>query len=302
MTPRLWAIVPVLVTSMRLPGATCGDDSAMVNSTKLGGNRVASRTGTVTTVVALGQADGDDRGEHHDDGHTEHQHRPDVAADRRPVRRRRGGPRSWPASGSRVSSRVCGHAVRLRWNDAQHDQHDHHCGADEGDDGGDPGDGADGRPGVGRQEQAAQRLALEQRVALVADGVGIGLQLVDGRLRGAVGDGVLDGGGCRPLGTAQVGVGGTVGEALEVAADVAGVGLGLAAGGHLLAGVLEQVAAAVILQRGGVRERDVLRRQLVTDVVLGEPVAPDAGGRRRRTARRPRPLRWRSAPCRRLGA
>ena len=46
---------------------------------------------------------------------------------------------------------------------------------------------------------------------------------------------------------------------VEVAADVAGVGLGLGTGGDLLAGVAEEVGAALLFQGGGVGERDVLR-------------------------------------------
>ena len=61
----------------------------------------------------------------------------------------------------------------------EHDQDGHDSGGDEGADGGDPGDRADRRPGVGGQEQTAQRLALEQAVALGGDPVGGGLQRVD---------------------------------------------------------------------------------------------------------------------------
>ena len=69
----------------------------------------------------------------------------------------------------------------------------------EGDDGGDPRDAPDGRPGVGRQQQAAQRLALEEGVALVGELVGGRLQLRHRRLVGAAVDGRLDLGPGGPL-------------------------------------------------------------------------------------------------------
>jgi hypothetical protein len=98
--------------------------------------------------------------------------------------------------------------------------------------------------------------------------------LVDGGLRGAVVDGSLDGGGRGPFGLAEDGVGGAPGDLGEMAGDVAGVDLGLGAGGHVLAGVADEVGAAVGLEGGGVGERDVLRGQFTADVVVGEAVAP----------------------------
>ena len=120
------------------------------------------------------------------------------------------------------------------------DQDGHHAGGDEGADGGDAGDHADRRPGVGRQQQAAQGLALEQAVALCADDVGVGLQVVDLGLGLAGVDRRGDVGlGCALRG-AEVGVGGAVGDPVEVAVDEAGVGLGLAAGVETLVGELRR--------------------------------------------------------------
>src|SRR5690606_1080499 len=112
-----------------------------------------------------------------------------------------------------------------------------------GDPGGDAGDPADRRPGEARQQQTPQRLAPEQGVPLALQLVGPGLQLGDLLLGGAALDGLLDGG----LGAAVVdlGVPLAVGDLLQVAVDVAGVGLGLGAGGDLLARVLDQVVAAL---------------------------------------------------------
>ena len=59
-----------------------------------------------------------------------------------------------------------------------------------------------------------------------------------------------------------------------MAIDVAGVGLGFAAGGDLLAGVLHQVGAAVFFEGGLVGEEDVLGGQFVADVVVSEVAAP----------------------------
>ena len=73
---------------------------------------------------------------------------------------------------------------------------------------------------------------------------------------------------------AEVGVGGAVGDPFQVAVDEAGVGLGFGAGVDLLVGELDEVGAAFLGQVGGGREADVLRRQLVADVVAGEVVAP----------------------------
>ena len=72
--------------------------------------------------------------------------------------------------------------------EAEHDEHEHRRGGDEGGDGGDAGDAADRRPGEGRQQQAAQRLAPEQRVALAGERVDRGLQFGD---RGLVLAGVV---------------------------------------------------------------------------------------------------------------
>ena len=76
------------------------------------------------------------------------------------------------------------------------------------------------------------------------------------------------------LRAAELGVGEAIGDAFEVAVDEAGVGLGLGAGRDLLVGVLDEVVASFFLERRLVREEDVLRRQLVADVVVGEVAAP----------------------------
>ena len=97
----------------------------------------------------------------------------------------------------------------------EHDEDDHRGGGDEGDGGGDPGDAADRRPGERRQQQAAQRLAAEQRVALAGDLVDGALQLGD---RGVVFAGLFGGGEGRPglaLRAAELGVGGAIGDALR---------------------------------------------------------------------------------------
>jgi hypothetical protein len=57
-----------------------------------------------------------------------------------------------------------------------------------------------------------------------------------------------------------------------VAGDEAGVGLGLVAGGDLLVCVGDQVVPALLGEGGGVGEGDVLRGQLVVDVVLAATV------------------------------
>jgi hypothetical protein len=59
-----------------------------------------------------------------------------------------------------------------------------------------------------------------------------------------------------------------------VAPDVAGVGLSLGSGGHLLAGVPHQVVATLLPEAGPVGEEHPLRGQLVVDVVVGEVGAP----------------------------
>ena len=80
--------------------------------------------------------------------------------------------------------------------------------------------------------------------------VGLGLQLGD---VAACSPGVLGGLDGR-LGGAlrgpEVGVGRAVGDAVEMVVDEAGVGLGLGAGRHLLAGVPDQVVAALLLEAG----------------------------------------------------
>ena len=149
-------------------------------------------------------------------------------------------------------------------------QHRHHCGGDEGADRCVAGDHADRRPGEGGQQQASQRLALEERVPLGCHSVGLGLQLGDGSLRLAVVDRFGDRRRGGPLDGAEVGVGLAVGDPFEVPVDEAGVGLGLRARGDLLAGVLDEVRSSLAVQRLGVGERDVLRGQLVMDVVVGE--------------------------------
>ena len=79
-------------------------------------------------------------------------------------------------------------------------------------------------------------------------------------------------------GPPEVGVGGAAGDVGEVPVDEAGVGLGLGAGGDLFAGVLDEVGAALLLERRLVGEEDVLGGQLVADVVLGEVAAPGQQG------------------------
>src|SRR3546814_17880572 len=69
-----------------------------------------------------------------------------------------------------------------------------------------------------------------------------------------------------------------VGDAVEVAVDVAGVGLGLCAGVDVLAAVLHQVVAAFGFEGLGGSEGDVLRAELVTDVVGREAGAPAEEG------------------------
>src|SRR3546814_12370973 len=69
-----------------------------------------------------------------------------------------------------------------------------------------------------------------------------------------------------------------VGDAVEVAVDVAGVGLGLCAGVDVLAAVLHQVVEAFGFEGLGGSEGDVLRAELVTAVVGREAGAPAAEG------------------------
>src|SRR5690606_39668813 len=91
-------------------------------------------------------------------------------------------------------------------------------------------------------------------------------------------DGLLGGG--RGAAVVALGVPLAVGDLLQVAVDVAGVGLGLGAGGDLLARVLDQVVAALRAEALLVGEEDPLRRQLVPDVVVrevGAPAPPAAG-------------------------
>ena len=140
----------------------------------------------------------------------------------------------------------------------EHRQDQHQTAGDEGADGGVAGDGADLRPGEGRQQQATQGLATEERVALARDLRCGCLQGVDLGLRLAGVDGGLDLGLGGPLGCAEIGVGGALGDALQVAVDVAGVGLGAFTGGQLLAGEAEQVGPLLGGQLLGAREADVL--------------------------------------------
>ena len=72
----------------------------------------------------------------------------------------------------------------------------------------------------------------------------------------------------------EVGVRRAVGDAVEVVGDVAGVGLGVGARRDLLTGVADEVLAAFLLEAGPVREVDVLRGELLADVVVGEVAAP----------------------------
>ena len=110
-------------------------------------------------------------------------------------------------------------------DDSKSHQDCHDCGGGEGGDGCDPGDGADRGPCVGREQEAPERLTLEEGVALAGDAIGRGLQLGDLGIRCAGVDRCLDVGlGCA-LGGSEVGVGGAVGDCLEVAVDEAGVGL-----------------------------------------------------------------------------
>jgi hypothetical protein len=75
----------------------------------------------------------------------------------------------------------------------------------------------------------------------------IALQLGDLRLGRSVclggRDGLLGGG----LRGAEIGVGGAIGDALEVTVDEAGVGLGLSTGVHVLTGELHEVVATLLL-------------------------------------------------------
>ena len=72
-------------------------------------------------------------------------------------------------------------AVRRRWISPRTTSTSITAGGDEGHDGGDAGDAADRRPGERRQQQATQRLAPEQAVALPGDLISCGLQFGDGR-------------------------------------------------------------------------------------------------------------------------
>ncbi len=129
-------------------------------------------------------------------------------------------------------------------DDAEDDEDEHDGCGDEGDGGGDPGDPSDRRPGEGRQQQATQCFAAEQRVTLSGDLVDGALQFGD---RGVVFTGFLgggEGGAGFALGAAQLGVGGAVGDPLEVSVDEAGVGLGFVPGGDLFVGVADEVVAA----------------------------------------------------------
>ena len=129
-------------------------------------------------------------------------------------------------------------------------------------------------PGEGREQQPPQRLALEEGVALPADGGGFLLQRGDLGCRRPAVLGRLDGGVGGALGPAEVGVGGPIGGVGQVAVDVAGVGLGLRAGVQLLAGEAHEVGSALLHEGGLVGEDDVLGGELPVDVVGGEPVAP----------------------------
>ncbi len=162
----------------------------------------------------------------------------------------------------------------------EHDEHEHQPSGDKRRDGGDAGDAPDRRPGERREQQAAQRLALEQRVALTGDLVVGRLQLDDGGLVGVFGLGGLERGARLTLRATEIGVGGAVGGCGEVTVDVGGIRLGLGAGVDDGVGIPDK-GRVVLFQRGGVGELDVLGRQLVVDVVVGEVAAPGeqcAGG------------------------
>ena len=108
-------------------------------------------------------------------------------------------------------------------NDPEPDEDGHQPGGDECPDGCDTGDRADCRPCVGRQQEPAECLALEQRVAGVGDAISGGLECGDlsRRLTNRSGD-------CRfgrCLGRSEVGVRRPRGDLGKVAIDVAGVGL-----------------------------------------------------------------------------
>jgi hypothetical protein len=128
------------------------------------------------------------------------------------------------------------------------------------------------------EQQAAEGLPAEQALPLPADLVSGGLQLGDSGLVRTRLLGLGHGGIGLPLRPTEFGVGGAVGDVGEVPVDEAGVSLGLGAGGDLFARVLDEVGAAVLLERRLVGEEDVLGGQLVADVVLGEVAAPGQQG------------------------
>jgi hypothetical protein len=141
--------------------------------------------------------------------------------------------------------------------EAEDDQHGHQGGG-EGGEGADTGDHSHGRPCIGRQQQAAERFALEQRIALRGDATGRCLELVDLRLRLTGVDGRLDVGLGRGLDRAEVGEGGAVCDPLPVAVDVAGAGLGFLTGVERLIRVPDQVVSSLPRQLLGRWEREVL--------------------------------------------
>jgi hypothetical protein len=133
-----------------------------------------------------------------------------------------------------------------------------HCGgSDEAGPRGIHGDLSHGAEGVGVEQQAAQRLTLEGQV----DQAG---RLLVVRVR--------------PSSVAQLGVGLAASGLFEVHLDeVVGVGLGLGTGDQLLPGVLLEVRLHLrVLQlvAAGLREVDVLGRELGVDVVAHEAVGP----------------------------
>jgi hypothetical protein len=148
--------------------------------------------------------------------------------------------------------------------EAERDEHQQDGGSREGDDGGDAGDRADRGERVAVEQQAAKRVAHEERLAQTGQGLALlGRLLLIGH---------------RDELAADLLVGPSAAGGVHVDEDVVvGVRLGLGPGVELAAGVLVHdlgVSRGQALEGSAGRHRDVLHHELVVYLVAHEGVGP----------------------------